>query len=911
MSKTNKSQLLANKLVESKFLKAKSGRTAEAVKWRLKAYSNTPELANLIRPIPTALAAMTEPANTAKYAQPMKKSETKPVQHRFKWGSAYFDEPVKDNVVFYESFSGNGALCNPFAMFEELLNDTSMMHLQHVWALRDSEDIRTFNAEYARYKNVKVVRYDSVEYWKNICTAKYLINNATFPPYFTKRPDQIYVNAWHGTPLKKMGYDANEGAIGAKNIVRNFIQADYLISPNAYTTENMYLKGYKMEGLFQGTILEEGYPRIDAQFGSHEDKLETLARIEQAGAVLTGKPIVLYAPTWKGADFSKPKQQAKELLQIVEEMRDRLGDRYDILLKVHQQIIKQTLDVPKLREFLVPNTVPTNQCLAVVDVLVTDYSSIFFDYLALDKPIIFYTPDKEDYTSLRGVYLEDLPGPETALLDQVITDLSDYAAELPNNRLTSFEPARMEAKELYCPREDGNATRRIIDVIFKDVSTNNSRSIEKSKKNILIYLGGMRNNGITNSALNLLSNIDYSIYDVSIWAPQPGKDNPLELYKRIPADVRQFLRMGSHPLTADRFESMSKFLNESDFIESEVPGEVKEVFLAEWKRSFGDAEFDYIVDFSGYAGFWSFVLLEGNAKISRSVWQHSDLISDRDRETNGKKGNVGPLNSQFNAYKFFDNVVSVSDDLMKINRDNFQNNAHRHAFKSCRNTLNVPRMQAALDGPPQIVEVGPDSLHSAEQLVDSLLNAVGIEKLNEAIALSSIKSKIFSNKEVKRFVTAGRLSPEKNQERLIRAFSKVHSLNHDTQLVILGDGPLRTDLEKLVEQLGLMDAVVFTGMVENPLEIMRDCDCFVISSDYEGQPMVILEAAAMKLPIISVAFGSVASAMDDSMGIVVEQEVDALAEGMILFLEEGIQTIDFDFAAYNKNVMKDFYNIIG
>ncbi|MER8027090.1 glycosyltransferase [Glutamicibacter protophormiae] len=911
MRTKNKTQIIADKLVESKFLKSKSGRTADAVKWRLKAYSNTPELANLIRPIPISSTEKTSRATTSKYAQQMKKSETKPVQHRFKWGSSYFDEPVQNNVVFYESFSGNGALCNPLAMFEELLHDSSMTHLKHVWALRDSEDIRAFNAEYARFKNVRVVRFDSVDYWKTICTAKYLINNATFPPYFTKRPEQVYVNAWHGTPLKKMGYAANEGAVGAKNIVRNFMQADFLISPNSFTTENMYLNGYKLDGLFRGTILEEGYPRIDAQFGSQEDKLETRRRIERAGARLTGKPIVLYAPTWKGADFSRPKQQAKELLQIVEEMRDRLGNRYDILLKVHQQIFAQTHDVPKLKDFLVPNSVPTNYCLAIVDVLITDYSSIFFDFLALDKPIIFYTPDKESYTSLRGVYLENLPGPETPLLDQVITDLGDYADGVRDNRIESFNSVRREAKQLYCSQEDGSATTRIIDIIFKGKTACNSQTILKTKKTILIYLGGMRNNGITNSALNLLSNIDHSIYDVSIWAPQPGKDNPVELYKRIPAEVRQFLRVGSHPLTADRFDAMSKFLNESDFIDSEVPKNVKEVFQAEWQRSFGDAEFDYIVDFSGYAGFWSFVLLEGNAKISRSVWQHSDLVSDRDREINGQKGNVGPLNSQFNSYKFFDNVVSVSNDLMKINRDSFQSYAHRNAFRSCRNTLNAPRIQSALVGPPQLVEVGPDQRQSVDQLVDSLLDAVSKQELIEAIELSTMKSKIFINKEVKRFVTAGRLSPEKNQARLIRAFSKVHNFNHDTQLVILGDGPLRSELESLVSELGLSEAVIFTGMVDNPLEIMRDCDCFVISSDYEGQPMVILEAAAMKLPIISVAFGSVASAMNDSMGIVVEQNSDALAEGMVHFLEHGISFSDFDFVSYNRDVMKDFYSIIG
>lgn len=880
---------------QSEFVNAQKVRLKKALKRRISAFEKDPTLGNLIRPGATGSS-----------------------QLRFSWGHSYFDQPVREDVVFYEAFAGNGALCNPYAVFDFLLNDPSKKHLKHVWSIRDADERARFNAKYSQLKNVKAVKHNSTKYWQEVSTAKYLFNNATFAPFFTKRSEQVYVNTWHGTPLKKMGYDSNEGAFGARNIVRNFVQADYLVSPNSFTTDVMYRSAYKLDGLFNGKIIEQGYPRIDAQFASSSKKNETLRELEQAGLKSSGKGMVLYAPTWKGSSFQKPDNEAHQLLVRMRLMEETLGYKFDFALKVHQQVYKYAVELPELKKYLVPNEVATNDVLALTEVLITDYSSIFFDFLTTEKPIIFFTPDKATYHGERGVYLDELPGPSVLELDELVEALDFIGNGSETDIQESYRERRSAARALYCATDDGKSTERLVSIVF-DGNKNGlavKSVVSSPKQKILMYLGGMRNNGITTSALNLLSNIDYSKYDVSIWAPQPSKSSPKFLYERIPAEVRQFLRQGSHPLTTDRNKLLKNFLEDANSGIDSMPPKVKEVFAAEWSRSFGSSQFDFIIDFSGYAGFWSFVLLQGDAKVSRSVWQHNDLMSDRDREVDGNRPNFNALSSVFKSYKHFDNLVSVSEDLKAINRDNLGSFAPREKFKACHNTVDVAKVEHALRGhvsesfDPKVAKL--DDCKDLTQVIDRLLDFEDTDSLANLLVTREKHKEIFATPNVTRFVTAGRMSPEKNQARLLRAFARVHKARPESELVLLGDGALRPELEDLASELGIHESVVFAGMVDDALVIMKDCDCFVLSSDYEGQPMVILEASSVGIPVITVAFGSVRNSLGPERGVVVEQDVDELAEAMTNFIDGKIsRDVAFDYNEYNDRTMSEFYEAIG
>lgn len=895
-----------------------SERIRRAVTRRKRAFTNDRSVKNLLRPEPTPTRYITLAQGRVEAA---KTSEGKALdsskgQKRFSWSSAFFSEEVRENAVFYESFSGRGALCNPEAIFRYLLSSSGSSTLQHIWAMKDVREKATFEAKYAKYANVRTVIVDSEDYWRELCTAKYLFNNATFPPSFTKRPEQIYTNTWHGTPLKKMGYDSEEGAYGARNILRNFCQADFLLSPNSFTTDTMFRKAYRLDGIFSGAVIEQGYPRIDHQFFGGAQRDESRTVLEAYGLGPLDLPVVVYAPTWKGSDFQNPVNEAHLLLERIQKLQEATGHKYSYLLKVHQQVYKKAMDIPEIRPYLIPHSIPANEVLNVADVLITDYSSIFFDFLSTDRPIVFFAPDREEYHGSRGVYLEELPGPVVEDLGDLLEVMQSLGSGSSKDVEVSFEMARHNAARIFCPNDDGRATKRVVDIIMR--GNPNSlpliTNFETQKERILLYLGGMRNNGITTSGLNLLQNLDFDRFDISIFAPEKSNMSLSFLYDKIPAAVRQFLRIGTHPLTRELHKELNDYLESLDEGVREVPGGVKKVFDAEWQRCFGGAEFDYIVDFSGYAGFWSHILISGNAHKARSVWQHNDLVSDKYRTVNGQQPNFRTLNSQFNTYRFYDHLVSVSDELANINSMNLSSYAYPSVFTSCRNSIDTKKIETAVarhraPRPNEDEEIYEGNL---DRVLGDLLERYSVSELQDELRDASSRRQLFGDRSKVRFVTAGRLSPEKNHTRLLEAFALAYSQREDIQLIILGDGPLRIQLERVAAELGVANVVTFLGMVDNPLDYMLECDCFVLSSDYEGQPMVLLEASSLGLPIISVSFASLGETLPPERGVVVEQSAEALGNAMSTFArDEGRPSVLFDYDAYNKEVVSEFYEAIG
>ena len=180
--------------------------------------------------------------------------------------------PLRTRSVLYESFGGNGALCNPEAIFRYLLDAPDMADLQHIWALDDLEKHEELRREFAAHSGVSFVQVHSPEYFEALATSRYLVNNATFGPDFVKRPDQVYVNTWHGVPLKHMGYDLEDGGLGSRNIVRNFLAADYLLSANPFMTDTMYRQSFRLQGLYPGRVIEEGQPRTDRQLAAQASR---------------------------------------------------------------------------------------------------------------------------------------------------------------------------------------------------------------------------------------------------------------------------------------------------------------------------------------------------------------------------------------------------------------------------------------------------------------------------------------------------------------------------------------------------------------------------------------------------------------------------------------------------------------
>ena len=561
-------------------------------------------------------------------------------------------------------------LCNPEAIFRTLVAADDMRHLNHVWALTDLDLYSNTVAEFAHHPRVRFVRIGSTAYHTALSTSKYLINNATFPVTFAKRPGQVYLNTWHGTPLKAMGYDMPDGPVNSRNVVRNFLNCDFLLAPND-ATSTMYLDAYRMRNIFRGRMICEGTPRIDRQEATAREREQVLARMRACGAeVRDGQRVVLYAPTWKG-DFYAPSNDVRQLRNRVEALRANIGtDKYALLLKVHQQVYQFASNDPELRSMLVPNAIPANEALAVTDVLVTDYSSIFIDFLVTGRPILFFTPDLADYETSRGLYfpVDKWPGPVSRHLDELANLIAAAGTGGPEDALVSHTSQYAEARNRYCPREDGRASDRIVDIVFRNASAGYDvrHDFADGRESVLMYLGGVLPNGITMSALSLLDNIDYDRFDISVFYPHQTRADRAALIDQVNSNARLIPRIGGmlgSKLEMRALQSRDRSQHRSHA--SDVTRH-RRVLRDEWVRCFGDATFDYVVDFSGYSPLWPKLLLQGGAR-SFAIWMHNDLRADSEREVSGHYPHRANLLGIFDLYRYATNLVSVSKSLAAIN----------------------------------------------------------------------------------------------------------------------------------------------------------------------------------------------------------------------------------------------------
>ena len=542
----------------------------------------------------------------------------------------YRGRPVRDNVVFWESFNGNGVLCNPEALFREVRREPMLAGLRHVWSLSsgDETENRDIRAEFAGDRRVRFVAPGSAAYDRALATSRYLVSNATFGRQFSKRPEQFYVNTWHGTPLKHMGYDIGDPAFRVANVVRNFVHADVLLSPNDFTTRTLYERAHRLDGILPGRVLETGYPRIDEQFQDARGTALIRSRLEAAGLRLGRRRIVLWAPTWKGTSFVHPADDAAALFAQRDALQALLDPaEFVVLLKAHQVVHRHTAGEPAARGVLVPNDIPTNEVLAATSILVTDYSSIFVDFLSLDRPIVFYTPDIADYTDYRGLYLDptDLPG-------AVVSTVGDVAAEVirvahgdahPDDS-TPIEARRKALRRRWAPHDDGGASRRVVDAVFTR-PTDASPALAR-RPHVVLALPASTAAGRREEALALLHGLDLDALDVSVLLSDSRNPAYLAVQARLDPRIRQLVRQGTMDARiATRLRQRLERRRGNVEAHATVPS-LARMWDDEWRRILATVRVDVAVNASGGDSFWSTLVLHSGA-VTTVEWAPAEAVS--------------------------------------------------------------------------------------------------------------------------------------------------------------------------------------------------------------------------------------------------------------------------------------------
>lgn len=767
----------------------------------------------------------------------------------------YRSNALDAHSILYESYHGASISCNPYAIFKALVNNPDFSNWTHVWVINDRNRIP---AELRGCSNLVFVKKESDLYRFYLTTCKYLINNSTFPTYFMRKPDQVYLNTWHGTPQKTLFKDIHEGNFGHKNIARNFLHCTHIIAPNAHT-ESVLITGNDIAEIYPGKILRTGYPRIDLMLNATSVTKSTILKKLN---ITNRKPIILFAPTYR------ENQTDADVIQLQADVEKLASSEYTLLFRGHY-FVEEKLSKVKTSAQVVPQEVDTCELLSIVDLLITDYSSIYFDFLPKKKPIVFYVPDYEKYKAERGLYFDraSLPG---ATFDSVDTT-KNHVHNLLKQEKSALHANHEACLKQFSKYEDGAATQEVISAIF---DTSKEHKHVSHKKNLLFFAGAFIPNGITSSFINLIKSIDSSKYSITVAIDPAGvlsSTDRIEQINRLLPYAAVIARCGRMNITIEEKWIATKLSSSYSLNTEALMRPYQESYRREFLRTFGYARFDSIINFEGYSQFWTSLLGLGPTDLNskKTIYLHSNMYEEmRTRFPN--------LRSIISLYNFYDSLISVSANVRQEN----------------------------LDALIERFSIPPSKFRYVQ---NTLLPNEIFEKSNEHEACHDLP---WPSESTYTYLTLGRLSPEKDHEKLIQAFKIVHDLNEKARLVIAGQGPLRSHLESLIRKLDLVDYVFLAGQQVNPFPLFAKADCFVLSSNHEGQGMVLLEAMTLRKPIVSTDVSGPRSVLEDGYGMLVENNIAALADGMQNISISNEQFKRFDATAYVKAAMNQFYQEI-
>jgi CDP-glycerol glycerophosphotransferase len=370
--------------------------------------------------------------------------------------SHFKSTPLRDVAVF-ESYFGTQYSCNPRAIYEEMAHRN--LDFDYVWGSSDGQF--TVPGDDAR-----TVLRGSTEFYETLAAAKVVVNNCLQLDGYVKRSGQLYLQTWHGTPYKHIGYDlVGSGRIGStttkmERFVTDVPMWDLFVSPGPHVS-GMFRQALR----FECEALEVGYPRNDTLLRA--DNAGRAAEIRARLGIPPGRRVVLYVPTWR-EDVYLQRGRRAELMLDSAAVATALGDDYAILVRQHHLVADRT-DRMGGNVIDVTHYPDITELYLIADAVITDYSSVMFDFAVTGRPLLFFTPDLEYYESeLRGTYFslaDEAPGPLLRTSDEVIDALRDL------DRITgAYAGAYAAFSHRYCPMDDGRAAARVVDRILAQIS---------------------------------------------------------------------------------------------------------------------------------------------------------------------------------------------------------------------------------------------------------------------------------------------------------------------------------------------------------------------------------------------------------------------------------------------------------
>ena len=765
------------------------------------------------------------------------------------YNSFYEHERLNYSLILLESRSGKALESNILSILKELQKKEYARFSPVLAVNKTKKDEIEEKLRQNGIQRVRLTRTSSLDYYRLLSRAGYLVNDTTFPGRFIKKDGQIYLNTWHGTPLKKMGRDNRPETVTMGNVLRNLLDSDYLVFPNRFMEEKM-AGAYMLNELYRGTVLREGYPRNDIFRREPDQTLKQKAGLED-------KKLFMYLPTFRGLVSQVDTTAYMDTLARHLELWDQeLAEDEMLLVKLHPFLHgNESFDRYRhIRAF--PTDWDTYQGLSLCDTLITDYSSVFYDYANTGRKVILFAYDRAEYESGRGMYedISSYPFLYTERAEEVV----------PLLHRDGGTPTK-EFMDIYATWEDGHGAEKICrEVFLKENCCRKTQYQGNGKENVLIYAGDLVQNGITSALLSLLAELDLQKYNYFLsFRTLYVKDHP-ECVERLPEAA------GVYPIASeinmDLVTNLAMILKLNGVSLPFIEHRVHHAYQREWRKHFGNRSFRHVIHYNGYETYMTALLEE--APCPRSIWVHNDMV----QEIRSKNNNNRYLLRE--AYRTYDHVIPVSSDI-------------------------VPSTVEGIGADPNRVTVIPNC-HNYKEVLARSKAEVAFDPATRSNVTEEQLREILAGTDDK-FISIGRFSPEKGHMRLLDAFDHYRKNHPDTWLIIIGGtGDLYDKTLEHAEGLSSRDRVVLIRSMSNPMPVLRQCSLFLLPSLYEGQGLVMLEADTLGVPVAACDVPGPHGFLTEHGGTLVPDSEDGVLKAMELYKAGNIHPLHLNYETMNR-----------
>lgn len=487
----------------------------------------------------------------------------------------YLKEKIDSNAVLLEAGQGKHTDGNIFAFLRCIEKDTEWKKLiPYVVVTKDSKKEAKAKFDFYGFSKYKLVTRNSSEYRKVIATAKYLITDNSFPAYFIKRPEQIYLNTWHGTPLKQLGRADIKNSTSIGNVQKNFLTSDYLLYPNTYTRDVM-MKDYMIDRAYGGKTVIMDYPRNDTLFNNPcEEEIREKYNLQ-------GKRIIAYMPTWRGSGRKAGvAEQINEAKSIIRDIESNLKENEVLYVNFHF-LIGNNIDFSEFEKAKAfPEEYETYDFLALCDVLISDYSSVMIDFAQTGREVIMYMYDYDEYLQEKGFYFDvrELP----------------FLKAYDSNELEAAMKAEWQGYSLdrsYVGNSFGEATKKLLSLITaKETDIEEAVQYEYPENTRIVYVGDLEdsaNHFLTDKYIGKLSEEDRQRTVLAFEGKM--KNATIGYLQSLPDSVEYMRVLGGGAITLAEYAYLNLYRNHGLF-----GGKAEEYMNREYRRLFANIKHESV-----------------------------------------------------------------------------------------------------------------------------------------------------------------------------------------------------------------------------------------------------------------------------------------------------------------------------